>query len=194
MAGTPPAAGRRVVRAGCSKAAVAHQLGVSGQTGAAGMPAGALAVRPGMRTACQGKPARLGPAELARVRRVLDRGPVAAGFDSTRWTLERVAEVIEGSPGGAPSRARAAAAAPAAPRCPAALEPVPLPAPRPADGRSGSWAGPGPPSTPRSAGAAPECATGGRSSHRSARRRAGPSRRTGRWPTGGGSSAKRAVR
>jgi len=48
-----------------------------------------------MRTACQGKPARLGPAELARIRRVLDRGAVAAGFDNDLWTLARVAEVIE---------------------------------------------------------------------------------------------------
>jgi transposase len=47
-----------------------------------------------MGTAGQGKPARLGPAELARVRRVLERGAVAAGFDNDRWTLGRVAEVI----------------------------------------------------------------------------------------------------
>jgi transposase len=32
---------------------------------------------------------------LAKVRRVLDRGPVAAGFDNDLWTLARVAEVIE---------------------------------------------------------------------------------------------------
>jgi transposase len=49
----------------------------------------------GMGTACQGKPAQLGPAQLARVRRVLDRGAVAAGFDNDLWTLARVAEVIE---------------------------------------------------------------------------------------------------
>jgi transposase len=49
----------------------------------------------GLRTARQGKPARLEPAELARVRRVLDRGAVAAGFDHDLWTLARVAQVIE---------------------------------------------------------------------------------------------------
>ena len=48
-----------------------------------------------MRTAPHGKPARLGPAELARARRMLERGPVAAGFDTDMWTLARVAEVIE---------------------------------------------------------------------------------------------------
>jgi transposase len=48
-----------------------------------------------MRTARQGKPAQLGAAQLAKVRRVLDRGPVAAGFDNDLWTLARIAEVIE---------------------------------------------------------------------------------------------------
>jgi transposase len=52
-----------------------------------------------MRTARQGKPARLGPAQLARVRRVLDRGAVAAGFGNDQWTLARVAEVIERTTG-----------------------------------------------------------------------------------------------
>jgi transposase len=41
----------------------------------------------------QAGPAR--PAELAKIRRVLDRGAVAAGFDNDLWTLARVAEVIE---------------------------------------------------------------------------------------------------
>ena len=52
-----------------------------------------------MRTARQGKPAQLGPAQLARVRRVLDRGAVAAGFDNDLWTLARVATVIERTTG-----------------------------------------------------------------------------------------------
>ena len=52
-----------------------------------------------MRTARQGKPAQLGPAELAKLRRVLDRGAVAAGFDNDLWTLARVAEVIERTTG-----------------------------------------------------------------------------------------------
>jgi transposase len=39
--------------------------------------------------------AQLGPAELAKLRRVLDRGGVQAGFDNDLWTLARVATVIE---------------------------------------------------------------------------------------------------
>jgi transposase len=48
-----------------------------------------------MRTARHGKPAQLGPAQLAKLRRVLDRGAVQAGFDNDLWTLARVATVIE---------------------------------------------------------------------------------------------------
>jgi transposase len=80
---------------GKTKAEVAGELGVSAQTASrwyARWRDGGVA---GMRTARQGKPARLGPAELAKLRRVLDRGAVAAGFDNDLWTLARVAEVIE---------------------------------------------------------------------------------------------------
>jgi transposase len=52
-----------------------------------------------MRTARHGKPAQLGPAELGKVRWVLDRGAVAAGFDNDLWTLARVAQVIERTTG-----------------------------------------------------------------------------------------------
>jgi transposase len=41
----------------------------------------------GMRTGRHGKPPRLGPAELARIGRVLDRGAVAAGLDSDLMLL-----------------------------------------------------------------------------------------------------------
>src|ERR687896_326423 len=64
---------------------------------AAGMRAGVLAVWGG--PGRQGKPPRRGPAELARIRRVLDRGPVAAEFDNDLWTLARIAEVIERTTG-----------------------------------------------------------------------------------------------
>jgi transposase len=84
---------------GKTRAEVAGQLGVSAQTASrwhARWRAGGVA---GMRTARHGKPPRLGPAELARIRRVLDRGPVAAGFDNDLWTLARIAEVIERTTG-----------------------------------------------------------------------------------------------
>jgi hypothetical protein len=52
-----------------------------------------------MRTARQGKPAQLSSAELAKIRGVLDRGAVVAGFDNDLWTLARIAQVIERATG-----------------------------------------------------------------------------------------------
>ena len=40
-----------------------------------------------MRTTRHGKPAQLGPAELAKLRQVLDRGAVQAGFDNDLMLL-----------------------------------------------------------------------------------------------------------
>jgi transposase len=80
---------------GKTRAEVAGELGVSAQTASRWYARWRDGGAAGMRTARQGKPAQLGGAELARVRRVLDRGAVAAGFDNDLWTLERVAEVIE---------------------------------------------------------------------------------------------------
>jgi transposase len=88
MVETPSDAGRRPVRPG-------HQLGVSAQTAGRWYTRWRSGGAAGMRTARHGKPAQLGPAELARLRHVLDRGAVAAGFDNDLWTLARVAEVIE---------------------------------------------------------------------------------------------------
>ena len=84
---------------GKTKAEVAGELGVSARTASrwyARWRDGGVA---GMCTARQGKPARLGPAELAKIRRVLDRGAVQAGFDNDLWTLERVGQVIERTTG-----------------------------------------------------------------------------------------------
>jgi transposase len=80
---------------GKTRAKVAQVLGVSAQTAGRWYTRWRDGDDAGMRTARQGKPAQLGSAQLARVRRVLDRGAVAAGFDSDLWTLARVAEVIE---------------------------------------------------------------------------------------------------
>jgi transposase len=84
---------------GKTKAEVADQLGVSAQTAGRWWQRWRDGGAAGMRTARHGRPARLGPAELARVRRVLDRGAVAAGFDNDLWTLARVAQVIEQTTG-----------------------------------------------------------------------------------------------
>jgi transposase len=80
---------------GKTRAQVAGKLGVSAQTANRWYVRWRDGGTAGMRTARQGKPARLGGAELGRIRRVLDRGAVAAGFDNDLWTLARVAEVIE---------------------------------------------------------------------------------------------------
>jgi transposase len=93
---------------GKTRAEVAGQLAVSAQTASRWHVRWRAGGAAGMRTARHGKPPRLGPAELARIRRVLDRGPVAAGFDNDLWTLARIAEVTSGHRGGAPSRARVA--------------------------------------------------------------------------------------
>ena len=84
---------------GKTKAEVAGELGVSAQTAGRWYARWLQGGVAGMRTAPQGKPAQLGPAQLAKVRRVLERGAVRAGFDNDLWTLERVAEVIERTTG-----------------------------------------------------------------------------------------------
>ena len=80
---------------GKTRAEVAAELGVSAQTASRWYARWRDGAAAGMRTARQGKPAQLGPAQLGRVRRVLDRGAVVAGFDNDLWTLARVAQVIQ---------------------------------------------------------------------------------------------------
>ena len=72
---------------GRTRAEVAAELGVSAQTASRWYARWRGGGSAGMRTARHGKPAQLGPAELARVRRVLDRGAVAAGFDDDLMLL-----------------------------------------------------------------------------------------------------------
>lgn len=42
-----------------------------------------------------GRPPKVSKAELAKVERALERGPLANGYPTDLWTLQRVAEVIE---------------------------------------------------------------------------------------------------
>ena len=72
---------------GKTRAELAGELGVSAQTTSRWYARWRDGGTAGMRTARHGKPARLGPAELARVRRVLERGAVVAGFDSELMLL-----------------------------------------------------------------------------------------------------------
>jgi transposase len=95
MVATPPPAGRRAVRPGQDQGPGPGELGVSAQTASRWHGRWLRGGTAGIQTARQGTPARLGPAELAKLRRVLDRGAVQAGFDNDPWTLARVATVIE---------------------------------------------------------------------------------------------------
>jgi transposase len=78
-----------------SQAAIARRLGVTpaavSQWRRAWRHGGArrLAAR-----AKAGRPARLTAAQWRRLGRLLDRGAVAAGFDTERWTLRRIAAVV----------------------------------------------------------------------------------------------------
>lgn len=86
----------QLFRAGVlSQAEIARRLGVTpaavSQWRAAWRHGGdrRLAARP-----MPGRPARLTGAQWRRLGRLLDRGAVAAGFDTERWTLGRIAAVI----------------------------------------------------------------------------------------------------
>lgn len=90
----------RLLRGGLGQAAVARRLAVS--------PAavciwarrlkrhGVKALRARPRT---GRPPRLSPRQWQQVGKVLERGAVAAGFGTDRWTLQRVALLIRQSYG-----------------------------------------------------------------------------------------------
>jgi transposase len=90
-------AAARLFRTGTlSQAAIARQLGVTSAAVSRwrrawrwGGPA-RLRARPK-----PGRPSRLSPAAWRRLGRLLERGAVAAGFETERWTLRRIARVIQ---------------------------------------------------------------------------------------------------
>ena len=89
-------AAARLFRAGgVSQAEIARRLGVTraavSQWRAAWRRGGAARLAPRART---GRPAQLSPGQWARLARLLTRGAVAAGFDTERWTLRRVAALV----------------------------------------------------------------------------------------------------
>jgi transposase len=78
-----------------TQAAIARHLGVSrasvSRWAAAMRQRGTRGLRARPRT---GRPPRLGARAWARLGRLLGRGAVAAGFETERWTLRRIAALI----------------------------------------------------------------------------------------------------
>jgi len=89
-------AAARLFRRGVPQAAIARQLGVTpaavSQWRRAWRRGGARQLRAHPKS---GRPSRLSPAAWGRLGRLLERGAVAAGFDTERWTLRRIARVLE---------------------------------------------------------------------------------------------------
>lgn len=87
--------GRLLARGRLSQAEIARDLGVSRQTASAWNAVLASDGRPGLkRRPHTGRSPKLGPAAWRRLERVLSRGASAAGFDTERWTLRRIAIVV----------------------------------------------------------------------------------------------------
>jgi putative transposase len=89
-------AAARLLRAGrLTQAAIARRLGVS--RAAVTQWKHRLEVR-GLRgvrrRAPTGRPSRLSPSQWAQLLRILRRGAMAAGFETERWTLPRIAAVV----------------------------------------------------------------------------------------------------
>jgi transposase len=90
------AAARLFARGRRDLAGVARELGVSRQSVSRWFAAWADAGRAGLRARPKtGRRPALGAAGWARLQPILAAGAVAAGFDTERWTLRRVAAVAE---------------------------------------------------------------------------------------------------
>lgn len=87
----------RLLKAGKLKpAAIARELGVSRQSVSRWQQAWERDGRAGLkRRPHTGRPPKLKPAQWHRLTRILARGATAAGFDTERWTLRRIAAVTE---------------------------------------------------------------------------------------------------
>jgi transposase len=90
----------QLFRQGKTKAEVARELEVSRQSvsrwHADWMAGGTTALRGAGRA---GRLPRLDDADLRRVERRLKKGPLASGYPTDMWTLQRVAEVIQSETG-----------------------------------------------------------------------------------------------
>ncbi|WP_046868821.1 winged helix-turn-helix domain-containing protein [Microvirga massiliensis] len=79
-----------------SQAEIARQLGVSRASVSRWAATLAQQGRPGLAARARtGRAPRLDEKAWARLGRLLDRGAMAAGFASERWTLKRIATLIE---------------------------------------------------------------------------------------------------
>jgi transposase len=88
--------GARLIRRGrLSRAEIARQLGVSRravENWAQTLKAGGL--RRLRRRKASGRPPKLSPAQQSQLKRLVRRGALAAGFESDRWTLARIRQLI----------------------------------------------------------------------------------------------------
>ncbi len=89
--------GARLIRDGkLSRAAIARQLGVSRravENWAEALQAGGL--RRLRRRRATGRPTKLDREQQRQLKRLVKRGALAAGFESDRWTLARVRQLIK---------------------------------------------------------------------------------------------------
>jgi transposase len=85
-----------LLRSGLSEAEVARQLDVHRQSVNRWARQLVIAGRAGLKKAGRaGRKPKLGPADLRKIKRGLQRGPEALGFDTSLWTAWRVAVLIE---------------------------------------------------------------------------------------------------
>jgi transposase len=78
------------------QADIARELGVAHQTVSDWHEKWIVGGKKALKAAGRaGRPPKVGPTELAKVERALERGPKANNFPTDLWTLARVADVIE---------------------------------------------------------------------------------------------------
>lgn len=88
--------GARLLQEGVPQAEVARRVGVHRQSVSRWAQQLERSGRPGLKSPGRtGRKPRLGPGELKRIVRGLERGPEALGYETALWTAWRVADLIE---------------------------------------------------------------------------------------------------
>lgn len=85
----------RDFQAGMGKTAIANKYGVSRQALYNWIDAQRRDPRHGLDARPRGRPCRLAPRQLARLDRMLVKGPRACGFQTQVWTLPRIRDLVE---------------------------------------------------------------------------------------------------